>query len=131
MAGSAAQVYETSLSQEDDVAAGGHGEAVNLGLDVDGLLSVLLEPGDVDLNVEVTNVGNDSVLGHDFEVLRGDDVPVTGGGDEDVTTGSSLLHGGHLITGHRSLESVDGVDLGDNDASTVGLQGLSALHSSE
>ena len=34
-----------------------HGEAVNLGLDVDALLGVCLEPGNVDLDIEVANAG--------------------------------------------------------------------------
>ena len=70
---------------------------------------------------------DDGILRHDLEVLRGDDVTVTGGGDEDVAAGSSLLHGGDLVTGHRGLESVDGVDLGDDDTSTVGAEGLGTL----
>ena len=39
------QVDKTALSKEDDVTAGGHGEAVDLGLDVHNLLGVGLEPG--------------------------------------------------------------------------------------
>lgn len=37
------------------MAAGGHREAINLRLDVDNLLGVGLQPGDVDLNVKVTD----------------------------------------------------------------------------
>ena len=37
------------------MAAGGHGEAVNLGLDVDSLLGIRLEPSNINLDVEVTN----------------------------------------------------------------------------
>lgn len=33
----------------------GHGVTVDLGLDVDSLLGVGLQPGDVNLNIEVTN----------------------------------------------------------------------------
>lgn len=51
-----AQVDETTLGQQDDVAAVGHQVAVYLRLDVLDALGVLLEPGDVDLNVEVANV---------------------------------------------------------------------------
>lgn len=107
-----------------------HGESVNLGLDVGDGLGVGLQPGDVDLNVEVTNVGDDGILRHDLEVLAGDDVPVTGGGDEDVGLGGSLLHGHNLVTSHGGLESVDGVDLGDEDTGTVGPEGVSALEES-
>ena len=70
---------------------------------------------------------NDSVLGHDLEVLRRDDVAVTSGGDENVGTGSSLLHGRDLVTCHRSLEGIDGVDLGDEHAGAIGAEGLRAL----
>jgi hypothetical protein len=60
-------------------------------------------------------------------VLRGDDVAVTGGGNEDVGTVSSVLHGRNLVPAHRSLKSVDGVDLGDDDTSTVRAERLSTL----
>lgn len=56
VAGGTAKVDETTLGQQDDVAAVGHGVAVNLGLDVLDRLGVGLEPGNVDLNVEVTDV---------------------------------------------------------------------------
>lgn len=51
-----AKVDKTTLSKEDDVAAVGHQVAVNLGLDVLDGLGVSLEPSDINLNVEVTNV---------------------------------------------------------------------------
>lgn len=56
MAGSTAKVDETTLGQQDDVAAVLHQEAVNLGLDVLHRGSVGLQPGNVNLNIEVTNV---------------------------------------------------------------------------
>lgn len=56
-----------------------------------------------------------------------DDIPVSSGGDEDVRPGSSVLHGGDFVAGHGSLKGVDGVDLGDQHASTVGLEGFGAL----
>lgn len=122
----------------------GHRVAVNLGLDVDSLDSVRLKPCNVDLNVKVTNaekecehegsvpvqsnsLGNDGVLRHNLEMLRGDDVAVTSGGNEDVRTRSSLLHGCNFIASHGGLEGVDGVDLGDDDTGTVGTERLGAL----
>jgi hypothetical protein len=53
--GSAPEVDESTLGEEDDVSAVVQGVSVDLGLDVDGLLSVGLEPGDVDLDVKVTD----------------------------------------------------------------------------
>src|SRR4051812_32801481 len=52
----ASQVDKTTLSKEDDMAAIGHQEAVDLGLDVGDRLGVLLEPRNVDFDVEVTDV---------------------------------------------------------------------------
>lgn len=70
---SAAEVDETSLSEEDDVTTVGHRVAVDLRLDVRDRLGVGLEPGDVDLDVEVTDVADDSIVGHRLEVLGRDD----------------------------------------------------------
>ena len=56
VASGASQVDETALSEEDNVAPVLHEEAVNLGLDGNNAGSVGLEPGNVDLAVEVTNV---------------------------------------------------------------------------
>jgi hypothetical protein len=52
----ASEVDETAFGEKDDVVAIGHEEAVDLGLDVLHGLGVLLEPGDVDFNVEVADV---------------------------------------------------------------------------
>lgn len=80
---------------------------------------VLFQPSDVDLNVKVTDVGDDGVVLHDSEVLAGDDIPVASGRDKDVGAGSSILHGGDLETSHGSLKGVDWVDLGDENTSAV------------
>ena len=127
VSGGASEVDETTFGEEDNMLAGWHGEPVHLGFYVDAGLSILLQPSHVDLNVEVTNVGDDSVIEHDVKVLAGDDVPVTGGGDEDVGAGSSVFHGGDFVAGHGSLESIDWVDLGDENSSTVRFQRLSTL----
>lgn len=37
------------------MAAVGHGETIDLGLDVDALFSVSLEPSNVNLNIKMTN----------------------------------------------------------------------------
>jgi hypothetical protein len=56
VASGTAKVDKATLSEEDDVAAVGHQVAVDLGLDVLDGLGVGLEPGNVNLDVEVTNV---------------------------------------------------------------------------
>ena len=79
-----AQVDQTTLGQEDDVLAVLEGVPVHLGLDVGLQLAVLLQPLDLDLAVEVTNVADDCVVLHHHEVLAGQDVLATSGGDKDV-----------------------------------------------
>lgn len=126
VASGASQVDETALSEEDDVAAVLHEVAVDLGLDAGDRLGVLLEPRNVDFDIEVTDVADNGVVGHRLEVLASQDVTATGGGDEDLTLGSSLLHGGDLEAGDGSLEGVDGIDLSNDDAGTHGVESLGA-----
>ena len=56
MARGAAKVDEAPLREQNDVAARGHEEAVNLGFDVLDGFGVGFEPGDVDFNVEMADV---------------------------------------------------------------------------
>ena len=126
VAGGTAEVDKTTLGEEDDVASALHQEAVNLGLDVGHAGSVSLEPGNVDLAIEMADVAHDSIVGHGLEVLANDDVTAAGGGDEDLAARSSLLHGDDLVTGHGGLEGVNGVDLGDQDTGTHAVEGHGA-----
>jgi len=59
-------------------------------------------------------------------VLSSDDVSVSGGGNKDVGLGGSLLHGDDLVTSHSGLESVDRIDLGNENSASVGLERLGA-----
>lgn len=52
------QINETTLSQKDQVAAVSHRVAVNLRFDVDDLLGILLQPGNINLDVEVTDAAS-------------------------------------------------------------------------
>jgi hypothetical protein len=126
VAGGASQVDETALSEEDDVAAVVHQVAVDLGLDAGDGLGVLLEPCNVDFDIEVTDVADDGVVGHNLEVGASQNVTATSGGDEDLTLRSGLLHGGDLEAGNGGLEGVDGVNLSDNDTGTHAVESLGA-----
>ena len=124
----AAQVDQTTLSQEDDVLAVGEGEPVHLGLDVSLELSVLLQPLDLDLTVEVSDVADNGVVLHLHEVLAGEDVLAAGGGHEDVTLGDGLVHSGDLKPFAGGLEGVDGIHLGHDDTTAEPLErGSTAL----
>jgi hypothetical protein len=54
--GGTSQVDETSLSEKNNVTAILHEVSVNLWLDVLDASSVFLQPRNVNLNVEVTNI---------------------------------------------------------------------------
>ena len=84
MSHGAAEVDKTALGEQDDVLAVLQGEPVHLRLDVRLRPAVLLQPLDLDLAVEVTNVADDCVVLHHHEVLAGQDVLATSGGDKDV-----------------------------------------------
>ena len=126
VASGASQVDETALSEKDDVAAVLHEVAVDLRLNAGDRLGVLLEPSNVDFDIEVTDVADNGIVRHRLEVLSCQDVTATGGGDENLTLRSSLLHGGDLEARDGSLESVDGVDLSDENAGTHGVESLGA-----
>ena len=122
VSGGTTEVDKATLSEEDDVAAVLHEEAVHLWLDVLDGGSVGLQPRDVNLDIEVTDVANDGIVRHGLEVLADEDVTASGGGDEDLSLGSSLLHWHNLEAGNGSLESVDWVNLGNDDTGTHGVE---------
>jgi len=55
-------------------------------------------------------------------VLASDDVTASSGGDKDLSNGGSLLHGNDLVSGDGGLKGVDGVNLGNHDASTHSVE---------
>ena len=66
----AAEVHEAPAREQRDALAVGEDELVDLRLDVHFLdLGVLLEPGDVDLAVEVADVAEDGLVLHRAHVL--------------------------------------------------------------
>jgi hypothetical protein len=51
----APKVHETTLSEKNDVSARGHCVTVDLRLNIDRLFGICLQPGNIDLNIEVAN----------------------------------------------------------------------------
>jgi hypothetical protein len=64
MSHGATQVDKSAFGQKNDVVAVLQGESVDLGLDVGLLGSIVLQPLDVNLTVEVTNVADNCVVFH-------------------------------------------------------------------
>ena len=93
---------------------------VYLRLDVDlGRVRQRGQSGDVDLVVEVPDVGHDRLVLHASHVVGGDHVTAAGRGDVDVGDVEHLLQGGHLEAVHRCLKRADRVDLGDDHAGAL------------
>lgn len=123
VAGGTAKVDKTTLGEEDDVLAV-ELVTVNLGLDVLDGLGVGLQPGDVNLDIEVTDVADDGVVAHGLEVRANEDVTATSGGDEDLANLGGLVHGLDFVALDGGLEGVDGVNLSDDDTGTHGVESL-------
>eukprot|EP00049_Salpingoeca_infusionum_P017163 m.351963 g.351963 ORF g.351963 m.351963 type:complete len:414 (-) comp16414_c0_seq1:123-1364(-) len=124
MAGSATKVDKATLCKQNNVVAARHFVALNLWLDVEGGLCVGLEPCNVNLAVKVTNVAHNGIVLHLCKVSTSDNTLAASSGDVDHALLGGLLHGGHLVTLHSSLESVDWVNLSDENAGTKGTEGL-------
>src|ERR1051325_9333158 len=123
MTGSATEVHETAFGEHENRVAVREHVFVVLRLDVD-LLDPLRGVQTVHLNlvVEVADVTHDRLVLHLLHVLEGDDVAVAGRGDVNVRGAERALDGVHFKTLHRRLERVDGIDLGDHDASAEAAQ---------
>ena len=95
--------------------------------DVDFLNTfVVFQCIDLNLIVEVTDIADDGLVFHLKHVLEGDDVAVACACDEDVAFLNCLFHRGDFIAFHRSLQSADRVDFGDEHAGSVGTHRLCA-----
>ena len=121
----ASEIDQTALGEEDDVFAVFEGVAIDLGLHVT-LNGVVVEPGGVDLAVEMSDVADDGVFQHLFEMAALDDAGAARGGDKDASFLAGLVHGGDLEAFHGGLQGVDGIDFRDQDAGAESAESLSA-----
>src|SRR5262249_7763003 len=100
-------------------------ELIDLRLDV-VLFAILLEPGDIDLAVEVTDVAENRLIFHRLHMLGANDIEASRGGDEDVSDRPRFFHRRYLETFHCRLERVDWIDFRHENARPVSAQGLRA-----
>src|SRR5207244_3930137 len=85
-----------------------------------------LEPGHVDLVVEMTDVGDDRIVLHPRHVLGGDDVPIPGRRYENIGLLDDTFQSLDLVAFHRRLEGANGVDFRHYDPRALSAQGLRA-----
>ena len=125
MARGTAEVHQPPFGQHEHRVARGERVAIHLRLDLD-LLDPLgvVEPGDVDLEIEVPDVADDGVVLHLLDVLAADHVAAAGGRHEDLAPRSDLFHGGHFIALHRRLQGIDGIDLRHHHPGPQRLHGV-------
>ena len=57
-------------------------------------------------------------------MLGGQYVCATGSGDKDLALRSCLFHSGNLVSGDSSLESIDRINLSDDNTGTKRTEGL-------
>lgn len=96
-----------------------HEVAVDLRLDVGDGFGVLLQPGNVDFNVEMANIylalvrmfcsdqsirtANNGIILHDLKMCAGQDISASSSCDEDLTCWGCFLHCSDLVAGYSSL----------------------------
>ena len=69
----------------------------------------------VDLDIEVSGVGDDRTVLHPLAVLERDDVFAARDGHKNVADGGSIHHRHDLVAVHDGLERPDGIDFGHDD----------------
>ena len=125
--GSAAEVQQAAFSEDKDAVAVGENPFIVLRLDFVPLdARNLLEAGHVDFVVEVTDVTDDGAVFHLFHLGSANDAGVTGGGHEDVGVANDFVERLDFVAFHGSLECANRVDFGDNHASALTAERLSA-----
>jgi hypothetical protein len=55
-------------------------------------------------------LADNSIFGHYFKVLSGNDVPVSSSSHKDISARRSIFHSRNFIASHRCLKRIDGVD---------------------
>src|SRR5438067_8165298 len=78
------------------------------------LLPVLLQPGDVDLDVEVAAVRDDGAVLHPLEMRLGEHAGVAGHGAEEVADLRCLQAGHDAEPVHGGFQRLQRIDLGDH-----------------
>ena len=74
----------------------------------------------------MTDVSHDGLIFHVRHVRDSDDIDIARGGYIDVAPSQRLLDRSHLIAFHGRLQSVNRIDLSDDDARSLAAERLGA-----
>src|ERR1039457_2014646 len=108
MAGAATEVHQPSLGQKNDPLAVRKDYMINLWLYL--LPLILLQGGNLDLIVKVTDVADDGMIFHFQHMIMGDDMVVARAGNENVGLVGGVLHGYDPVPFHSCLQGADRID---------------------
>eukprot|EP00756_Hemistasia_phaeocysticola_P040150 Hpha_TRINITY_DN16849_c2_g1::TRINITY_DN16849_c2_g1_i1::g.153624::m.153624 len=111
MSRGAPKVHQPPLREEDDVPPIRQCIPVDLGLDLNLLRCVGLEPFDLDLGIEVANVAHNGIVLHPHKMTVAHDVVIPGGRHENMALLHHIVKSIDLITLHQGLQCVDRIDL--------------------
>ena len=64
---------------------------------------ILIQPGNINFNIKVSDIANDGFILHVAEMLFGNQIAATGGGNNDVGFFNCLCHWFYFVTIHCSL----------------------------
>ena len=70
------------------------------------------------------HTADDGIVPHHIEMITSENISAASGCDKDLAQRCCLLHGIDLEARDSSLQSIDGVDLRDDDTSTHAMQSL-------
>ena len=123
MARRATEIYQPAFGEQENLVPIREGILIDLRFDV-GFLHAFRGVERIYLNlvVEVANVRDDRLIFHSLHVLERDDVDVAGGCDVNVAASERVFEGRDFVTLHRGLQSIDRIDLGNDDPRALTAQ---------
>ena len=61
-------------------------------------LAVVVEPGDVNFNIKMSDVTDNCIFSHRHEMFLSDDVTTAGSRNKNMSSGSRIFHGCYFVT---------------------------------
>ena len=116
------QIHQTSLRDDIDRLAVRQTVSINIVPRLIDFIRAAIERLHVDLNIEVTGIGNDRTVFHVLAMLERDDVLAARDRHKNVTDRGSVHHRHNLIAVHHGFERTDGVYLGHDDLCAKSLR---------
>jgi hypothetical protein len=121
--GRASEVYQSTFGEKENLVTVWECVLIHLRLDI-GFLHAFGRVERIDLNlvVEVADVGDDRLIFHSLHVLERDHIDVAARGDVNVAATERLFDGRHFIAFHCRLQRIDRINLCDDDARALAAQ---------